>query len=183
MPGLARRLSAHRPPWLVQLLRSLHSHHRLHVQPTRQMVEGHPPYSVARADRVAQLFSQLARLAAGPQRLQSPGPGVHRSRREQEIRSHPRLPSAGRQHAAVRDRSLHAQPQLRQCCRGRKTSRAAMARHGRRHQTLHRGHRHLGMGQQRPGKRTRRRHGLLLVTFRLWKHSPPSNSCANTCRN
>ena len=39
----------------------------------------------------------LARLAAGPQRLQPPGPRLHRPRRQQEGRGHPRLPAAGRQ--------------------------------------------------------------------------------------
>ena len=43
----------------------------------------------------------LARLAAGPQRLQPPGPRLHRPRGQQEGRGHPRLPAAGRQHAAV----------------------------------------------------------------------------------
>ena len=41
LPGLARGLSAHRPPRPVQLLRGLHPHHRLDVQPARQVAEGH----------------------------------------------------------------------------------------------------------------------------------------------
>ena len=43
----------------------------------------------------------LARLAAGPQRLQPPGPGLHRPRREQEGGGDPRLPAARREHAAA----------------------------------------------------------------------------------
>ena len=35
-----------------------------------------------RADRLAQLFPELPRVAAGPQRIQPSGPGVHRSRRQ-----------------------------------------------------------------------------------------------------
>ena len=60
-----------------------------------------------------------------------------------------------------RDRPLPAQPQLRQRHRGRQAARAPVARHGRGDQALHRGHRHLGVGQQRPGRRAGRGHGLL----------------------
>ena len=59
-----------------------------------------------------------------------------------------------------RDRPLPAQPQLRQRHRRRQAARAAMAGHGCGHQALHRRHRHLALGQQRPGLRARRRHGL-----------------------
>ena len=67
------------------------------------------------------------RLAPGPQRLQPPGPGLHRPRRQQEGRGHPRLPAAGREHPAVGRRPLPAQPQLRQRHRRRQ---AAGARTG-----------------------------------------------------
>jgi xylulose-5-phosphate/fructose-6-phosphate phosphoketolase len=39
---------------------------------------------VAPSDRVAQLPPDVARVAAGPQRILPPGPGLHRSRRQQE---------------------------------------------------------------------------------------------------
>ena len=39
---------------------------------------------------------------------------------------------------------------------GRQAEPPAVPGHGRRHQALHQGHRHLGMGQQRPGQRARR---------------------------
>ena len=79
--GLARRLPAHRPARLLLLLRGLHPHHRFDVQPARQVAEGVAPDPVAPADRLAQLPAHVARLAAGPQRLQPPGPGLHRPRR------------------------------------------------------------------------------------------------------
>ncbi len=41
MRRLARRVSAHRPARTVQLLRGVHPHHRLDVQPARQVVESH----------------------------------------------------------------------------------------------------------------------------------------------
>ena len=42
LPGLARGLRADRSPRPVQLLRGVHPHHRLDVQPARQVAEGHP---------------------------------------------------------------------------------------------------------------------------------------------
>ena len=89
---------------------------------------------VAPADRLAQLSADLARLAAGSQRLQPSGSRLHRSRRQQEGRGRARLSAARRQHAALGDRPLPAQPQLRQRDRRRQAARAAVARHGRRGQ-------------------------------------------------
>ena len=135
------------------------------------------PDSLAAADRLAELSAHLARLAAGPQRLQPSGPRLHRPCREQEGRGHPRLSAARRQHAALRHRPLPAQPQLRQRHRRRQAAGAAVARHGRGHQALHRRHRHLGMGQQRPGRRAGCRHGLLRATCRRSKRWPRSSCC------
>ena len=125
VPGLARGLPADRPPRPVQLLRGVHPHRRLDVQPARQVAQGHPRPALAPADRLAELPAVLARLAPGPQRLLAPGPRVHRPRREQEGRRHPRLPAARRQHPAVRGRPLPAQPQLRQRDRRRQAARPA----------------------------------------------------------
>ena len=122
VPGLARGLPADRPPRLLLLLRGVHPHRRLDVQPARQVAQGDARDPVAAADRVAQLPAHLARLAAGSQRLQPPGSRLHRSRRQQEGRGHPRLPAAGRQHAPVGHRPLPAQPQLRQRDRRRQVS-------------------------------------------------------------
>ncbi len=54
---------------LFSLLRGLHPHRRLDVQPARQVAEDDARHPVARADRVAELPADLARLAPGPQRL------------------------------------------------------------------------------------------------------------------
>ncbi len=51
VPGLARGLSADRPARLLLLLRGVHPHHRLDVQPARQVAEGLQSHSVAAADR------------------------------------------------------------------------------------------------------------------------------------
>ena len=88
-------------------------------------------------------------------------PGFIDPRREQEGGRRARLSAARRQHPAFRRRSLPAQPALRQRDRRGQAARAAMAGHGRRHQALHRRHRHLGLGQQRSGRRARRRDGVL----------------------
>ena len=100
--GLAGGLSPHRPPRPLLLLRGLHPHHRLDVQPARQMAQDHAAHPVAAADRLADVPAHVARLAAGPQRLLAPGPRIHRPRRQQEGRRDPRLLAAGRQHAACR---------------------------------------------------------------------------------
>ena len=55
VPGLARGVPAHRSPRPVQLLRGLHPHRRLDVQPARQVAQGHPRPSLAPPDRLAQL--------------------------------------------------------------------------------------------------------------------------------
>ena len=117
--------------------------------------------SVARAHRVAQLPADVARLAAGPQRVLAPGPGVHRSRRQQEGGRDPRLSAAGREHAALGRGSLPAEPQLRQRDRGRQAAgRSSTSTWTPRVEPLRRRHRHLGVGEQRPGRRARRGHGV-----------------------
>ncbi len=117
--------------------------------------------AVAAQDRLAELPPGLTRLAAGSQRLHAPGSRLHRPRREQEGRGRARLPSAGCQLPAVGDGPLPAQPPLRQRRDRRQAPGAAVADDGRGRQALHRGDRHLAVGQQRSGRRARRGHGLL----------------------
>ena len=92
VPGLAGGLPAHRTARTVQLLRGLHPHRRLHVQPARQMVEGDLAAAVATTDRLAELPARLARVAAGSQRLHPPRPRLSRPRRQQEGRHRAGLP-------------------------------------------------------------------------------------------
>ena len=160
VPGLARGLPADRPPRAVLLLRGVHPHRRLDVQPAREVAEDHARARLARADRVAELPADLARLAAGPQRLQPPGPRLHRPRGQQEGRHRARLAAAGREHAAGGRRPVPAQPRPRQRDRRRQAARAAVPRHGRRDPALHQGRRDLGLGEQRPGRRARRGDGV-----------------------
>ena len=114
-----------------------------------------------RLDRVAELPALEPRLAAGPQRLQPPGPRLHRPRRQQEGRGDPRLPAPGRELPAERHRPLPAQPRLHQRDRGRQAARAAVADDGPGRQALHGRAVDLGVGEQRQGRRAGRRHGLL----------------------
>ena len=127
---------------------------------------------VAAADRVAQLPAQLARLAPGPQRLLAPGPGLHRPRREQEGRGHPRLPAARREHPAVGGRPLPAQPRLRQRDRRRQAAGARLPVDGRRDRPLHARARHLGVGVERRRRRAGRRARPAAATSRRSRRSP-----------
>ena len=139
--------------------------------------------AMAAEDRVAELPAGLACLAAGSQRLHAPGSRFHRPRREQEGRGRACLPSARCQLPAVGDGPLPAQPPLRQRRDRGQTPGAAVADDGRRRQALHRGHRHLAMGQQRSGRGARRGHGLLWRRAHAGDTWPPSPSCANICPN
>src|SRR5438046_2675043 len=60
MSGLARRLSAHGPARLLLVLRGVHPHHRLDVQPAREMAEDDAAHSLAAADRVLKLSADVA---------------------------------------------------------------------------------------------------------------------------
>ncbi len=157
VPGMARGLPAHRPARPVQLLRGLHPHRRLDVQPAREVAQGHPRPAVAATDRVAQLPAVIARLAPGPQRLQPPGPGLHRPRGQQEGRCHPRLPAARREHAALGRGPLPPQPELRQRHRRGQAAGAHLAVDGRGDRPLHPRDRDVGLREQRSGRRAGRR--------------------------
>jgi xylulose-5-phosphate/fructose-6-phosphate phosphoketolase len=163
LPGLARGLPAHRPAWPVQLLRGVHPHHRRDGQPARQVAEDDAEHRVAPTDRLAQLPADLARVAAGPQRLLPPGPRLHRPRRQQEGRGRPRLPAAGHQHPALDDAALPGEHALRQRRGGREATGLRLAGRGHRRPSLRPRPGHLGLGlerRRRPGRsdRVRRRH-------------------------
>ena len=118
------------------------------VQPAREVVEDDARDPLAATDRLAQLPAEQPCLAPGPQRLQSSGPGFHRSCRQQEGRSHPRVPAAGHQHPVVGRRPLSAEPRLRQRHRRRQAAGVDVPVDGRRDRSLCPGARHLGLGQQ-----------------------------------
>ena len=123
----------------IHIIDSMFNQHAKWLKTSR----AHP---LAAADRLAELPAHLACLAAGPQRLQPPGPRLHRPRGEQEGRCRARLSAARRQHAALRHRPLPAQPQLRQRHRRGQAAGAAVARYGCGDPPLHRGHSASGPG-------------------------------------
>src|ERR1700690_3582986 len=100
---MAGGISANGASWALQLLRGIHSHSRLDVQPTRKKAESYVEAAWEAEALVAQLSARIPRLAAGPQRLYAPGPRVHRPRRQQKGRSCPCVPSAGRELPAFGD--------------------------------------------------------------------------------
>ena len=106
--------------------------------------------ALAQADRLAELSPDLPRLAAGPQRLQPPGSGFRRLRRQQEGRHRPPLFSAGCQHAALGHRPLPEDLEPDQRDHGGQAASAAMADCRRRRTPLRGGRRDLGMGLHMP---------------------------------
>ena len=181
VPGLARGLPAERAARAVQLLRGVHPHHRLDVQPARQVAEGDARDPLARTGRLAELPALLARLAPGSQRLLTPGPGLHRPCRQQEGRDRPRVPAARRQLPAVGRRSLPAQPRLRERDRRRQAALPELPDDGAGDRALHPRHRHLGGLLERGRSRARRRARLRRRRGRRWRPSRLLDCCANTC--
>jgi len=58
-------------------LRGVCTHHRLNVQPACEVVgEVEAGAALARADLVAEPADHFAGVAAGPQRIHAPGPGI-----------------------------------------------------------------------------------------------------------
>ena len=100
--GLAGGLPADRPARAVQLLRGVHPHRRLDVQPARQVAGVLQPDRMAPAGRLAELPAVQPGVAAGPQRVLAPGPRLPRRGAEQAGRGRPGLPAAGREHACCR---------------------------------------------------------------------------------
>ena len=162
VPGLARGLPADRPPRPVQLLRGVHPHHRLDVQPARQVAEGQPRASPG-GSRSPRSTTCSARTSGGRTTTAS------RTRtRASSTTSSTRRPRSSASTcrrtptACCRCRPLPAQPRLRQRDRRRQAARSrnwlsmdeAIA-------ALHARHRHLGVGLQRRRRRARRRAGLL----------------------
>ena len=76
---------------------------------------------------------------------------------------------------SVMDHCLRSRHYVNRRDRGQ-TPGAAVADDGRRRQALHRGHRHLAVGQQRPGRRARMWSWPAAATCLRWRRSPPSPS-------
>src|ERR1039457_1837085 len=82
---LAGRLPADWPAWVLLELRGVCAYHRLDVQPACEVAgEVEAGTAVAGADLVAEPADYVAGMAAGPQRIHAPGPGIPRHHHEQE---------------------------------------------------------------------------------------------------
>ena len=180
VPGLARGLPADRPARVLLLLRGVRPHHRLDVQPARQVAEGLQRHPVAAADRVAQLPAHLATsggrtTTASPTRTRASSITSSTRRPRSSASTCRRTPTA----LLSRGRPLPAQP--------RTTSTSIVAGKQPRPQWLTwtqaiahctAGRRHLGVGEQRRRRRAGRGDGLLPATCRRSRRWPPSTCCA-----
>jgi xylulose-5-phosphate/fructose-6-phosphate phosphoketolase len=146
--------------WLEGYLLSGRHGDRLHVQPAREVageVLGDP---LASAGLGTEHPGDLHGLAPGPQRLLPPGPGVPGPGHQQEPAGHAHLLAAGRQLPALGGRPLPGKHRQDQRHRGRQTAALAVLDPGPGRRALHQGHRHVGMGEQRPGRRAGSGDGL-----------------------
>ena len=122
VPGLAGGLPAHRPPRPVQLLRGVHPHRRLDVQPARQVAEGHRRDPVAAPDRrrsttCSARTSGARTTTASPTRTRASSTTSSTRRPRSSASTCRRTPTP-----AVGGRPLPAQPRLRQRDRGRQAA-------------------------------------------------------------
>ena len=180
LPGLARRLSADRPP------RPVH-HYEAFVHIVDSMFNQHAKWLEA-----SQRFGWRAPVASLNYLLSShvwrqdhngfshQDPGfidVAMNKKASVIRVY--LPPDANT-LALGDGPLPAQPRLRQRRRRGQAAGAAISGHGRRCPPLHRRHRHLGMGQHRRGRRAGRGDGLRRGHPDARRPSPPSICCSST---
>ena len=184
LPGLAGGLPADRAGTACSPATRRSSTSSTRCSTSTQVAQGQPGAALAAAGRVAELPADLARLAAGPQRLLAPGPRLHRPRDEQEGRGDPGLPAAGRQHAAVGGRPLPAQPRLRQRDRRRQAAVPGLAGHGLRRSCTAPAAPGSGSGPATTATaRSRTSCWPAPATCRPWRCSRPPASSASTCRS
>ena len=162
VPGLARRLSAHRPARLLLLLRGLHPHHRFHVQPAREVAEGLRVISRgggrSRRSTIC-LSSHVWRQDHNGFSHQDPGFIDHVVNKKAEV-VRVYLPPDANCLLSVTDHCLRSRNYVNVIVAGKQPAPQwlTMDAGG---QALRRGLGHLAMGEQRSRRRTGRRDGLL----------------------
>ena len=162
VPGLAGGLPADRPARLLLVLRGVHPHHRLDVQPARQVAEGVQPHPLAAADRLAQLPAS-ARTSGGRTTTASAtrtraSSTTSSTRRPRSIRVY--LPPDANCLLSVTDHCLRSRNYVNVVVAGKQPAPQWLTMdQAIKHCTA--GPRHLGVGQQRQGRRAGRGHGLL----------------------
>ena len=181
LPGLAGGLPADRPARPLRDLRGVRPHRRLDVQPARQVarrLRATSPGARPVASLNYLLSSHVWRQDHNGFSHQDPGFIDHG--RQQEGRRDPRLPAAGRQHAALgRPTTACAAATTSTSIVAGKQPAPAVPGHGRGGQALHGRDRHLGVGEQRPGRRARRRDGLRRRRARRSRRWRRSTCCAS----
>ena len=183
LPGLARGLPADRPPRPVQLLRGVHPHRRLDVQPAREVAEGHARHPLAAADRLAQLPAHARTSGARTttaSRTRTPASSTTCVNKKAEI-VRVYLPPDANCLLSVADHCLRSPP-LRQRDRGRQAAGARLPDDGRGDRPLHARPRHLGVGRLRGRRRASPTScSPAPATSRRSRPSPPPRCCASTC--
>ena len=146
---LARGISSDGTPRPIQHVRGIRPHHRLDVQPARQVAgEIERGNSLAGFHFLAEPVDHVGRLATGSQRLHPRGSRLPGSCQQQERGDHPHLPSSRRQLPAQRGGPLPAQPELCERDRRRQAAAPGLSRYECGNHSLHQRRRHLGLGQQ-----------------------------------
>ena len=166
LPGLARGLPADRPARPLQLLRGVHPHRRLDVQPAREVAQGDHddiPWRRPIASLNYLLSSHVWRQDHNGFSHQDPGFIDHVVNKKAEVIRVYLPPDANTLLSVARP--LPAQPQLRQRDRRRQAARAELPVHGGRDRALHPRASASGSGPRTtttaaPGRRARllRRH-------------------------
>ena len=178
LPGLARGLSAHGPPRPLHLLRGVHPHRRLHVQPARQVAEGDPrgiPWRRPIASLNYLLSSHVWRQDHNGFSHQDPGFIDHVVNKKADI-IRVYLPPDANCLLSVADHCLR--PALRQRRSSRASSPAPVA-HMEEAAGTAPGYRDLGVGVQRRRRRAGRGDGVP-ATCRRSRRWRLSRSCAST---
>ena len=136
---------------LVQLLRGVHPHHRLDVQPARQVAEGDPRHPVAPADRVAQLpaLSHVWRQDHNGFSHQDPGFIDHVVNKKAEI-VRVYLPPDANSLLSVADHCLRSRDYVNVVVAGKQPA-LELPDDGRGDRALHPRPRHLGVGSSDDG--------------------------------
>ena len=179
VPGMARGLSPDRPPRSFQLLRGVHPHRRLDVQPAREVAEGD-----ARRFRgggpIASLnyllTSHVWRQDHNGFSHQDPGFIDHVVNKKAEI-IRVYLPPDANTLLSVMDHCLRSRDYVN-VDRRRQAARAELPRHGRRGRACTRGHRDLGVGIERRGRRARTSSWRAAATCPRSRRSQRSTFCA-----
>ena len=135
--GLARGLSADGAAWVLLELRGVRAHHRLDVQPACEVAgEVEAGAALEGADLVAEPADHVAGVAAGPQRIHAPGPGISGRGDEQESGGDADLSAAGCELPVSVGGPLSALDRLRERdCRGQGGA-PAVSDDGRRRSTI-----------------------------------------------